>query len=139
MPAFLAIKRFCRTNVYSEVWLRRGDQDRFCLDVSFEAARHNDEAMIAADVNLSIALVLDGPAPDVTVPKVREHLCDSATSESRPETDWEYVIYETEWMTLQLIKGEVKIAPPLAAPPKPSEIGGAKWWLFFCRWSSWNG
>jgi hypothetical protein len=88
--------------------------------------------MTTADVYFGIILVLEGPAPDVTVPKVREHLCDSATGESRPEADWEYI----EWMTLQLIKGEVKIAPLLTPPPNPSEIGGAKWWLFYCLGSS---
>jgi hypothetical protein len=92
--------------------------------------------MIATDIDFGIALVLDDLAPDVTVPKVREHLCDSAKGESRQVTDWEYVVYESEWMTLQLMKGEVKIAPPLTAPPNPSQIGGAKWWLFCCRGSS---
>jgi hypothetical protein len=128
MSAFLAIERLCRGNIYSEAW-RHGDQDKFRPDVSFEAARHSDEAMIATEVNFSIALVLDGPAPDVTVPKVREHVCDSAKGECRPEMDWEYVVDESEWMILQLIKGEVKIAPQLTAPLNRSQIGGAKWRL----------
>jgi hypothetical protein len=58
-------------NIYKEAWLRRGDQNRFGPDVSLEAARHSDEAMITADVNFGIALVLDGSTPDVKVPKVR--------------------------------------------------------------------
>jgi predicted nuclease of predicted toxin-antitoxin system len=69
MFEFLAITRLCRTSIYSEAWLRRGDQDTFCPDVSFEAARHSDEVMITADVDFDIALVLNGPAPDVTAPK----------------------------------------------------------------------
>jgi hypothetical protein len=38
MSEFLAIKRLCRTSVYSEAWLGRGDKDTFGPDVSFEAA-----------------------------------------------------------------------------------------------------
>jgi hypothetical protein len=76
MSEFLAITRLCRTSIYSEAWLRRGDQDTFSPDVSVEAARHGDEAMITVDVDFGITLVLGGPAPDVTVPKVREHLCN---------------------------------------------------------------
>jgi predicted nuclease of predicted toxin-antitoxin system len=87
LSEFLAIKYLCHTNIYREAWLRRADQDIFGRNVSFEAARHSDEAMITTDVDFGIALVLDGPAPDVTVPKVQKHLCDSATGESRPEAD----------------------------------------------------
>jgi hypothetical protein len=93
MSEFLAITRLCRTSIYSEAWLRRGDQDTFGPNVSFEAVRHGDEAMITIDVDFGIARVLDGPAPDVTVPKAREHLCDLATGESRPEADWDYVVH----------------------------------------------
>jgi hypothetical protein len=84
---FLAIKCLCHTNIYREAWLRRGDQDTFGCNVSFEAAHHSDEAMTIADVDFGIALVSDGPAPDVTVPKVEQHLWDSATGESRPEAN----------------------------------------------------
>jgi hypothetical protein len=52
--------------------------------------------MIAADVDFGIALVLYDSAPDVTVPKVREHFCPSAKGESHPGTDWDYVVYESE-------------------------------------------
>jgi hypothetical protein len=100
MSEFLVIKRLCCRSIYSEAWLRYGDQDMFGRDVSFEAARQSDEAMMTADLDFGIALALDGPAPDVMVPKVREHLCDSATGESRPEADWEYVVSESEWTTL---------------------------------------
>jgi hypothetical protein len=97
--------------------------------------------MIAADVDFDITLILDGPAPDVTVPKAREHLCYSATGHSSAEADWECVVYESEWMTLQLFRGEVKIAPSLAPPPNPSQIVGAKWSVLLPRaeWPSWDG
>jgi hypothetical protein len=57
LSEFLPIKRLCRTTIYSEAWLRRGDQDTSGPDVSFEAACHSGEAMIIADLDFGFAPV----------------------------------------------------------------------------------
>jgi hypothetical protein len=80
-------------------------------------ARHKalqgSDVIVTVQADLGLALVLESPANDMTLSRVRSYGCDTVKGRWSPRADWEYVVFEAHRITLISVEGKL----PFFLPP----------------------
>ena len=100
-------------SILNDMHLVKGSKGMFGPGIYFaasmEIAKHKSRVCVGAyvicKVDFGYAIVLGSPCKNLTLEDIREYGCDSVMGRSGPNTNWEFIVYESErTRPLQMIR-----------------------------------
>lgn len=91
-------------NILKDMYLVKGSKGMFGAGIYFaatmEIAKHkcrtNVGAYVIAKVDFGTALIRCAPEKTLTLDEIKRYGCDSVMGRSGPNTNWEFIVYESE-------------------------------------------